>query len=63
MPRAEFTAIRERAGLTKAALASLLRVTPRNVRQLEAGERKVSGPVSLLMELLASGVLRHPTAR
>jgi DNA-binding transcriptional regulator YiaG len=55
----KFKAIRERAGLTQSQLAALLRVSgKRTVGYWEAGERAISGPVSLLMELLDKGVIR-----
>ena len=58
MDRATFKAIRERAGLTQAALAARLRIDDhRTIRRYEAGERAVSGPVSLLMEMLDAGKL------
>lgn len=58
MTPTEFKAIRNRAGLTQSQLARLLRVAgPRIVRKWELGEREISGPVSLLMEMLDSGVL------
>lgn len=57
MPTA-FKAIRERAGLTQSQLADFLRISDRRtIRYWETGERPVSGPVSLLMELLDQGVI------
>jgi DNA-binding transcriptional regulator YiaG len=54
----EFKAIRQRAGLTQSGLAARLRVSDlRTIRKWEAGERAISGPVSLLMELLDAGKL------
>lgn len=51
-----FKAIRERAGLTQSGLAALLRISDkRTIRRYETGEREISGPVSLLMELLDAG--------
>ena len=46
-----FKAIRERAGLTQARLAGMLRISDsRSIRRYENGDRAISGPVSLLME-------------
>lgn len=57
MTRAEFKAIRQRAGHTQAGLAAFLRVTDRQVRMIEAGDRKPSGTICLVMELLDAGKL------
>jgi DNA-binding transcriptional regulator YiaG len=58
MTPAIFQAIRQRAGLTQSGLAALLRIGDlRTIRRYEAGEREVSGPVSLLMEMLDAGKL------
>ena len=58
MTAAQFAAIRERAQLTQSQLAARLRIEDlRTVRRYEKGERAVSGPVSLLMELLDAGRL------
>ncbi len=59
MTPATFKAIRERAGLTQSGLAAFLRISDRRtIRYWETGERPVSGPVSLLMELLDAGTIR-----
>jgi DNA-binding transcriptional regulator YiaG len=51
-----FKRIRQGAGLTQSGLAALLRISDsRAVRRWEAGEREISGPVSILMELLDDG--------
>lgn len=56
MTPTQFKAIRERAGLTQSALASVLRISDsRAIRRWETGERAVSGPVSLLMEMIRDG--------
>lgn len=53
----EFKAIRRTAGLSVSELAALLRIVDeRAVRRWEDGTKEVSGPVSILMELLARGV-------
>lgn len=58
MDKATFHAIRTRAGLTQNELARLLRIEDsRTIRRWEQGERAVSGPVSLLMEMLDAGKL------
>lgn len=58
MTAQEFAAIRKRAGLTQTELAARLRVEDlRTIRRYEKDERAVSGPVSLLMELLDAGRL------
>lgn len=53
MTAAEFSSIRERAGLSPSLLATMLRSDVRTVRRWEAGERRIPGPVSLLMEMVA----------
>lgn len=58
MTPATFKAIRQRLGLSQAGLAAVLRIEDvRTIRRYEMGERSVSGPVSLLMELLDAGNL------
>lgn len=53
-----FKAIRERAGLTQGQLALRLRLSDsRTIRRYEDGSREISGPVSILMELLDAGNL------
>jgi len=53
-----FKSIRQRAGLTQSGLALRLRIEDmRTIRRYEAGDRAISGPVSLLMELLDAGKL------
>jgi DNA-binding transcriptional regulator YiaG len=54
----EFKSIRERAGLTQSGLAARLRMSDRRtIRYWETGGRPISGPVSILMELLDAGKL------
>jgi DNA-binding transcriptional regulator YiaG len=56
MTPAEFKAIRHKLGLTQSGLAARLRVEDiRSIRRYETGERSISGPVSLLMELMDAG--------
>jgi transcriptional regulator with XRE-family HTH domain len=53
---ATFRTIRQRHGLTIRKLADTLRIEDEStIRRYERGDRKISGPVSLLMELLDSG--------
>lgn len=53
-----FKSIRQRAGLTQSGLAAVLRISDlRTIRKWEKGEREISGPVSLLMEMLDAGKL------
>jgi DNA-binding transcriptional regulator YiaG len=52
----QFKTIRQQAGLTQSRLAALLRISDsRTIRRWETGEREVSGPVSILMEMLRDG--------
>lgn len=55
MDAATFKAIRAKLGHTQASLATFLRVTPRQVQMIEAGDRNPSGPMTLIMELLDAG--------
>lgn len=50
----DFKASREALGMTQADLASAIKSDVRTVGRWERGERKVPGPVSVLMELLVS---------
>lgn len=50
--------IRKRAGLSQSGLAALLRITDqRTVRRWESGETPITGPASIIMELLDAGEL------
>jgi len=54
MTAADFKAIRQAAGLSQVALATLLRIeNKRSIQRWEAGDIAVSGPASIIMELLA----------
>ena len=56
MTPAQFKAIRHAAGMTQRQLAETLRISDgRTVRRWEGGEREISGPVTILMEMLHSG--------
>lgn len=58
MTPTELTAIRKRAGLSQSGLAALLRVADlRTVRRWEKGDVPVSGPASIVLELLDAGEL------
>lgn len=58
MTPATFKTIRTRAGLSQSGLAARLRISDlRTIRKWEKGEREISGPVSLLMEMLDRGEL------
>lgn len=57
----QFKAIRTRARLSQSNLATILRISDgRSIRRWEDGTRAVSGPVSLLMEMIDAG---HPLHR
>jgi len=50
--------IRIRAGLTQSGLATLLRISDlRTIRRWETGDVPISGPASIIMELLGAGEL------
>lgn len=58
MTPSEFKSIRTNANLTQEGLAKLLRLSDsRSIRRYEDGSREISGPISLLMEMLADGKL------
>lgn len=58
MTPSQFKAIRTNASLTQEGLAKLLRLSDsRSIRRYEDGSREISGPISLLMELLHDGIL------
>lgn len=60
MTPTELKSIRERAGLTQDQLACLLRLSDsRTIRRYEDGSRSVSGPISILLELIDEGLLPH----
>jgi DNA-binding transcriptional regulator YiaG len=57
MTAEEFKSIRKGLGLSLAQLGEKLRVKDqRTMRRWEDGEKEISGPVSILMELAARGV-------
>ena len=58
MTPAELKAIRQRYGLTQSELARILRIEDhRTIRRWEKGERAISGPATVLLELMESGEL------
>jgi DNA-binding transcriptional regulator YiaG len=58
MTPATIKAIRTRAGLTQSQLAAMLRISDlRTVRRWESGDVPVSGPASIVLELLEAGEL------
>lgn len=56
MTPSQFTAIRERSGLSRAHLAKAIGVEARSIYRYEHGERRISGTVANLMLLLDQGV-------
>lgn len=51
-----FKAIRHRFGLSQRGLAKVLRISDiRTIRRYECGETPISGPVSIIMELMENG--------
>ncbi len=61
MTPAQFKTIRQRVGLSQSGLARALRVEDvRTIRRYETGERAISGPVTLLMELIDAGLIPPP---
>lgn len=53
MTPAEIRAIRQRYGLSQSELAALLRISDiRTVRRWEKGEVPISGPASIVLELM-----------
>lgn len=58
MTPTQFRQIREAAGLSRSQLAKLLRIKEvKTIYRYEHGERPISGPVSLLMEMIEAGKL------
>lgn len=54
----EVKATRQRFGLSQSELAGLLRISDlRTIRRWETGEVPVSGPASIILELMAAGEL------
>jgi DNA-binding transcriptional regulator YiaG len=58
MTPTELTTIRKRAGLSQSGLAALLRLSDqRTIRHWETDTRAISGPASILLEMLDAGEL------
>jgi DNA-binding transcriptional regulator YiaG len=58
MTPARIRTIRQQAGLSQTGLAALLRIADlRTIRRWEKGEIPISGPASIVLELLESGEL------
>lgn len=58
MDRNYFLNIRNAYGLSTRALAQVLRIgDERTIRRWQSGETPVSGPASIVMEMLAAGEL------
>lgn len=58
MTPAEVKTIRNRAGLSQTDLARLLRIADiRTIRRWETGDVPISGPASIILELLDAGEL------
>lgn len=58
MKPATVKAIRNRAGLTITGLADVLRISnERTIRRWEHGEVPISGPASIILEMLDNGEL------
>lgn len=58
MTPAELLAIRNRYGLTQSGLAALLRISDRRtIRRWESGEIPITGPASIILELMDSDEL------
>lgn len=58
MAPTEVQTIRKRAGLSQTGLAALLRIADlRTVRRWETGDVPISGPASIILELLDAGEL------
>ena len=58
MTPTEVQSIRKRAGLSQTGLAALLRVSDlRTIRRWETGDVPISGPASIILEMLDRGKL------
>lgn len=57
MTPAQFIKIRKQAGLSLGQLSEIIRVHERTIRRYEDGSREISGPVSVLMDLISQGIL------
>lgn len=58
MTPATIKTIRQRAGLSQSGLAALLRLSDlRTIRRWEKGDVPISGPASIVLEMLDAGEL------
>lgn len=58
MTPAHIKAIRKQAGLSQTGLAAVLRIADqRTIRRWETGKIPISGPASIILELLDAGEL------
>lgn len=58
MTPAEIKSIRQRYGLSQTELAALLRISDlRTIRRWEKGEVPISGPASIVLEMMDAGEL------
>lgn len=58
MPPAELRRIRTKAGLSLNGLAKVLRIEDRStIHRWEKGQRAISGPASIILELIDAGEL------
>lgn len=58
MTPTEVKSIRQRFGLTQSELAGILRLEARDtIRKWETGARPVTGPASIILEMIAAGEL------
>ena len=59
MDAQEVKRIRQSLGLTLAQLAAMFRVDPHLLHEMETGDMRCSGPLSVLLELLDQGYIDH----
>ena len=58
MTPAQIKTIRQQAGLSQTGLAAVLRIADlRTIRRWEKGDVPISGPASIIMEMLEAGEL------
>lgn len=57
MTPAQFIKIRKGAGLSLGQLSEIIQVHPRTIRRYEDGSVPISGPVSVLMELIRDEII------
>lgn len=57
MTPTQFIIIRKEAGLSLGQLSDIIRVHTRTIRRYEDGSVPISGPVSVLMEMIFDGTI------